>query len=177
MPGSRVRASFVAVVTASSATLSVGSASANPPAPSHLPDPPSLGTLKEGEKAQRLRKHDGGCYLYGDDGPVAKAECAKGLEHPGEEIVREPSTGQCVLFEPWGDEPKQVTCPSSLVPAGWVLPTPKTQAPQPATLAGPVEAKTQSSCGRCSTPSRDTDSTPFAAFALAVGIAVVRRRR
>jgi hypothetical protein len=167
------RRSFVAVISASAASFVAATAAANPPAPSSVPDPIKLVSLKTGEHPHRLRRHDGGCYVYGADGPVGKAECVKGIEHAGEEIEREVESGQCVLIEPWNGEPKETPCPAVLVPAGYV---PK-NAPKPAAVTAPsAPTETKSGCARCDVSTRGDANTNAGLAAAAIGIAIARRR-
>src|SRR3990167_7799678 len=127
---------FVTVVTVSSTLMLVeGVAAANPTAPSSVPDPTSLMPNPSSQTPHRLRRHDGGCFAYTNQGPVARAECVKALEHPCEEIEREPTSGECILLEPWKDEPKTVPCPAVLVPAGYRPAS--AAAPPPVQVAGP----------------------------------------
>jgi MYXO-CTERM domain-containing protein len=165
------RRSFVVVIAASAATISA-TASANPPAPSSLPDPIKLVSLKPGETPHRLRRHDSGCYVYGNDGPVGKADCVKGIEHAGEEIEREVESGQCVLIEPWNGEPKETECPAILVPAGYVSPT-KKSAPAPASLATPP-TESKSGCAKCEV-TRQGETSNMLLAAGAVGALFTRR--
>lgn len=168
-----VRRAFVAVVAASAATLAPALSAANPPAPSSLPDPIKLASLKTGETPHRLRRHDSGCYVYGSDGPVGKAECVKGIEHAGEEIEREAESGQCILIEPWNGEPKETPCPAVLVPAGYVPKNapPAARAPVPA-----APSETRSGCSRCDVSSRGNEQNNVALTAVAIGAAVARRK-
>lgn len=164
--------SFVVVVAASAAALASATAAANPPAPSSLPDPLKLVSLKPGETPHRLRRHDNGCYVYGDNGPVGKADCVKGIERAGEEIEREAESGQCVLIEPWNGEPKETECPAVLVPAGYVSPT-KAAPPKPAAVAtGPTQSR--SGCSKCST-TRGGEAGNGVLAAIAIGAAITRR--
>lgn len=166
------RRSFIVVVTASAATLAGATASANPPAPSSVPDPLKLVSLKPGETPHRIRRHDGGCYVYGDDGPVGKTECVKGIERAGEEIEREVESGQCVLIEPWNGEPKEVECPAVIVPAGYVSPM-KKSAPKPATVV-PAPTETKSGCSKCEV-TRAGETANMIISAAAVAVALTRR--
>jgi hypothetical protein len=178
----RSRRAFVAVVTASAASLVSATAAANPPAPSTVPDPLKLTTLKTGETPYRIRRHDGGCYVYGEAGPVGKTDCQKEMDKAGEEIEREPDSGQCIIIEPWSGEPKEITCPAILVPPGWV---PKVKpaslavkADPPAPVAmEPAKAKTGCS-GGCEVSSHESSNVvPMLGAAAAVVIATRRRRR
>ncbi len=169
------RRSFVAVISASAASLMAATAAANPPAPSSLPDPLKLVSLKPGEHPHRLRRHDGGCFLYGEAGPIGKAECVSGIEHAGEEIERETESGQCILIEPWNDEPKETPCPAALVPAGFV---PKSAPPpRPAAVTSPsAPTETRSGCARCDVSFHGDGNAHAMLAAAAIGVAVARRR-
>jgi len=164
---------FVTVVTVSSALALVeGHAAANPPAPSSVPDPASLVPNPSNTTPHRLRRHDGGCFAYTDDGPVAKAACTKELEHPGEEIDREHSSGVCILFDPWEDEPRSVVCPTLLVPSGF---RPASAATAPVAALAPPEPR--GSCARCSIGLDSQDETrPLTGAVAVLVLATVRRR-
>ncbi len=180
----RTRRSFVAVVTASAASLVTATAGANPPAPSSVPDPLKLATLKTGETPHRIRRHDGGCFVYSGAGPVGKTECPKGLDQAGEWIEREPDSGECVLIEPWSGEPRDIACPAVLVPPDWSPPT----AAKAASLAAddasppmppePTPASTKSGCTSCELGTTSSSETvPLLGAAAAIAIAAGRRRR
>lgn len=178
----RSRRSFVAVITASAASLVTATASANPPAPSSVPDPLKLATLKTGETPYRIRRHDGGCFVYGDEGPVGKTDCHKELDKAGEEIEREPESGQCVLIEPWSGEPREVECPAVLVPPGWVPKRAKpaslavNQDPPKPSPSAPTSSK--SGCTGCEVGSNSSPTmVPLLGAAAAVAIASRRRSR
>jgi len=173
------RRAFIAIVTASAASLVTATAAANPPAPSSVPDPLKLTTLKAGETPYRIRRHDGGCYVYGEAGPVGKIDCQKEMDKAGEELEREPESGQCIIIEPWAGEPREITCPAVLVPPGWApkvkpasLPV-KADPPLPAST-GPTQSK--SGCSGCAT-TRDAGSTTVPWLGVAVAVAISRRRR
>lgn len=179
------------------ATFGAGEAAANPPAPSSVPDPPKTVAPKPGELATRIKRHDGGCFAYAPSGGVTKTACPAGVTEPGEELIREPETGECVILEPWGEEPKEVTCPPELVPAGFVPPSPQHVAskvtpkyavasvappPQPVGLDPSAPAKS-TGCARCSVmgaplEAADTPLAPLAPLAGlgVVGVALARRR-
>ncbi|MGZ3419093.1 MAG: hypothetical protein ACXVEF_23495 [Polyangiales bacterium] len=173
------RRAFVAILRAAAAPsvgLVVGTAAANPPAPSSVPDPMGA-TPKTGEHANRIKRHDGGCFLHFASGAVAKAECPAVLDKPGDQIERDPESGQCVLVEPWAEEPKETACPHVLVPAGFETPVLAASAPiaaKPITLAAP-EPPQKTGCAGCTT-SRRTDGAS-ATFALALAAVFLRRRR
>lgn len=176
------RRAFVAVVTVSAASLVTATAAANPPAPSSVPDPLKLATLKTGETPYRIRRHDGGCYVYGEAGPVGKTDCQKEMDKAGEEIEREPDSGQCIIIEPWSGEPREIGCPAVLVPPGWV---PKARpaslamngAPPPAAVAT-EPAKTKSGCSGCEVGTQSSSNVvPMLGVAAAVMIATRRRKR
>lgn len=142
-----------------------------------------LSTLKAGETPYRIRRHDGGCFVYGDEGPVGKTDCQKELEKAGEEIEREPESGQCVLIEPWSGEPREIQCPAVLVPPGWVAPKAKTAAlplkgndPPPTMPSSPTATK--SGCSGCEVGAQSSSTiAPLLGAAAALAIARRRRRR
>ena len=175
---------FVAVVTASAASLVAATAAANPPAPSSVPDPLKLSTLKTGETPYRIRRHDGGCYVYGEQGPVGKTDCHKDLDKAGEEIEREPESGQCVIIEPWSGEPKELECPAVLVPPGWISKRAKPASlavkSDPASATPAPQAATKSGCSSgCETSASTPSKTmvPLLGAAAVVAVATRRRRR
>lgn len=170
------RRSFVAVISASAASLVTATAAANPPAPSSLPDPVKLVAPKPGEHPHRLRRHDGGCFLYAADGPIGKAECVKGLERAGEEIERETESGQCIYIEPWSEEPKETPCPAVLVPAGFVPKSPPPTPPPAAVTSPSAPTETRSGCARCDVSVRGDAGANAMLAAAALGVAVARRR-
>lgn len=177
-----MRRSFVVVVassTVSAIATITSTGAANPPAPSSVPDPPSLAGTGGHEHPNRLRRHDGGCFAYFDDVPLAKAPCDDALKHAGEEIDRETTSGQCVLIEPWGAEPTNHPCPALLVPPGWKPPAfanAKATVAKTAPLTTEPAPKT-AGCARCAvTPQRESSVAPVLAAA-AIATAVGRRRR
>lgn len=167
-----MRSSFVVVVASSAVATITATSAANPPAPTSVPDPPTLAGAGGHEHPNRLRRHDGGCFAYFDDVPLAKAPCVDALKHAGEEIDRETTSGQCVLIEPWGAEPTHHPCPAVLVPPGWKSPSlAKAIAPtQPASEPAPKTA----GCARCSVTRETASVAPVLALA---AIAAARRRR
>ncbi len=153
---------------------------ANPPAPSTVPDPVKLAEKKAGELPQRIKRHDGGCYLYGANGPVQKLDCPPVMDKSGEEIEREPESGQCIHIEPWKGEPKEAECPAVLVPVGYVsakkvAPKGLASAPPPAGLA---PQKSESGCARsCATTGTGPSTSGVVALAFAGVVGAARRAR
>ncbi len=181
----RARRAFVAIVAAQVATCAAPDASANPPAPSSVPDPPKTVAPKPGELATRIKRHDGGCFAYTPSGGVTATECPAGVSETGEELIREPETGECVILEPWGEEPKDVPCPPELVPPGFEPPKPKVvpkyavapPPPRPAALDASEPAKS-TGCARCAVESRTSATAmPIAPLGVAALGWVVARRR
>jgi hypothetical protein len=181
------RKAFVAVVSAAGVGLFGGlsprTAAANPPAPSSVPDPVASAVPKTGEVANRIKRHDGGCWLHFESGAVGKTTCPAVMDKPGEQIERETESGECILIEPWAEEPKETPCPEILVPAGFKTPpppasaiTPPSSAPKPATAA-PPEPPNKSGCAAGCV----IGHAPLAPDALAVAalaaLALRRRRR
>lgn len=176
------RKAFVAVVSAAGVGLFAGASAANPPAPSSVPDPVASVVPKTGEVANRIKRHDGGCWLHFESGAVGKTTCPTVMDKAGEQIERETESGQCILIEPWAEEPKETPCPEILVPAGFKTPAPPASAitkpsasANPASLAPPEPAK-KSGCAAGCTTSRSGES-PLALTALAIAAAVSRRKR
>jgi hypothetical protein len=172
------RRAFVAVVTSSVLVANLShsrEASANPPAPSNVPDPVASAAPKAGEHSNRIKRHDGGCFLHYESGAAKKIDCPTVMDKAGEQIEREPESGQCVLIEPWAEEPKETPCPPVLVPADWKPPAPPPSAePKTASLA-PEPQKAKSGCAGCTTSRAGSD--PAAVVSVAAAVCVLRRRR
>jgi uncharacterized protein (TIGR03382 family) len=178
------RKAFVAVVSAAGVGLFAGAAAANPPAPSSVPDPVASAVPKTGEVANRIKRHDGGCWLHFESGAVAKTTCPSVMDKAGEQIERETESGQCILIEPWGEEPKETPCPPVLVPAGFKTPPPPASALVPASASAkpaalaPTEPAQKSGCAAgCTTTGHAPLSSAAPALALAATLALRRRRR
>jgi MYXO-CTERM domain-containing protein len=174
-----VRRAFVAVVAASTATVGLavdaGEAAANPPAPSSVPDPSGL-IPAGGQHPTRIKRHDGGCYVYTNDGPIAKTDCPSFMDKAGESVELEADLGICVFVEPWGDEPREIPCPPALGGPRTVDAGPKLASVGggPAVTTEPARAR---GCGGCATAPSGPSAGAFAALAAIAGVAIRRRRR
>jgi hypothetical protein len=196
-----VKRSFVAVsagvATAAVASLLAHEASANPPPPKILPDPPVAAPAKD-EAPNVVRKHEGVCFSFYPSGGTLAVACPSELftEPLGEAILKNAS-GRCqyVPFQSGGPGRTGYLdkCPAMLgeVAKAGVIPESTTKLlqelaasreksdetpmdpPQPARLE--TNAPQQVGCGGCATAGLGRD--PAASLIVgALGATAARRR-
>jgi hypothetical protein len=100
-----VRRAFVRVAPIALGVMTASEASANPPPPTRIPDPP-LAAPTRTESPNIVRKHVGICFAFFPSGGTFAVECPKELlvEPLGEALVKQPS-GKCMFAPLTSDSP------------------------------------------------------------------------